>query len=130
MFIQKSRTEGGKKEISLGAWIRSHDGDISSWFHIVLIITFALLFTRKLPSYKNQSIDLLCKSIDWFLYDRNFGVLRLFYCHLLVISAKIYLFGVENRNTKKRCKNIFKVNNKDIDVVLRSLLLTLNKFST
>ena len=21
------------------------------------------------PSYRNQSIDLLCKSIDWFLYD-------------------------------------------------------------
>ena len=23
-----------------------------------------------LPSYKSQSIDLLCKSIDWFLYMR------------------------------------------------------------
>ena len=28
------------------------------------------LLTRLLPSYKNQSIDLLCKSIDWFLYGR------------------------------------------------------------
>ena len=27
-----------------------------------------------LPSYRNQSIDLLCKSIDWFLYDGNFGI--------------------------------------------------------
>ena len=26
--------------------------------------------TPKLPSYKNQSIDLLWKSIDWFLYGR------------------------------------------------------------
>ena len=26
-----------------------------------------------LPSYRNQSIDLLCKSIDWFLYDGNTG---------------------------------------------------------
>ena len=25
----------------------------------------------KLPSYKNQSIDLQSKSIDWFLYDGN-----------------------------------------------------------
>ena len=28
----------------------------------------------KLLSYKNQSVDLLCKSIDGFLYDGNFGV--------------------------------------------------------
>ena len=27
----------------------------------------------KLLSYRIQSIDLLCKSIDWFLYDCNFG---------------------------------------------------------
>ena len=24
------------------------------------------------PSYRNQSIGLLCKSMDWFLYDRDF----------------------------------------------------------
>ena len=24
-------------------------------------------------SYGNQSIDLLCKSIDWFLYERDIG---------------------------------------------------------
>ena len=26
------------------------------------------------PSYRNQSVDLLCKSIDWFLYDENIGL--------------------------------------------------------
>ena len=26
-----------------------------------------------LPSYRNQSIDLLCKSIDWFLHEGNSG---------------------------------------------------------
>ena len=26
-----------------------------------------------LPSYRNQSIDVLCKSIDWFLYEGNTG---------------------------------------------------------
>ena len=26
-----------------------------------------------LPSYRNESIDLLCKSIDWFLYEGNTG---------------------------------------------------------
>ena len=28
----------------------------------------------KLPSYRNHSTDLLCKSIDWFIYDGNYGV--------------------------------------------------------
>ena len=28
----------------------------------------------KLPAYRNQSIDLPCKSIDWFLFDGNSGV--------------------------------------------------------
>ena len=27
-----------------------------------------------LPSYKKQSIDFLCKSIDWFLYEGYTGV--------------------------------------------------------
>ena len=27
-------------------------------------------------SYRNQSVDLLCKSADWFLYDENIGHLR------------------------------------------------------
>ena len=26
-----------------------------------------------LPSYRNKSIDLLCKSIDWFLCEGNTG---------------------------------------------------------
>ena len=31
-------------------------------------------YTPKVPSYRNQSIDLQSKSVDWFLYDGNFGV--------------------------------------------------------
>ena len=30
------------------------------------------LLWRTFLSYRNQSIDLLCKSMDWFLYDRDF----------------------------------------------------------
>ena len=26
------------------------------------------------PSYRNQSIDLLCKPTDWFLYEGNTGI--------------------------------------------------------
>ena len=32
------------------------------------------LITRRLPSYRNQAIDLKSKSIDWFLYEDNSGV--------------------------------------------------------
>ena len=30
--------------------------------------------TLKLPSNRNQSMDLQSKSIDWLLYDNNFDV--------------------------------------------------------
>ena len=30
-----------------------------------------LILEKILPSYRNQSIDLLAKSIDWFLYEGN-----------------------------------------------------------
>ena len=33
--------------------------------------------TSKLSSYRNQPTDLLCKSIEWFLYNDNFGVFEL-----------------------------------------------------
>ena len=31
------------------------------------------LYRPMSPSYRNQSGDLLCKSINWFLYDGNIG---------------------------------------------------------
>ena len=33
-------------------------------------------FMTEVPSYRNQSIDLLCESMDWFLYDRDLRVER------------------------------------------------------
>ena len=33
-------------------------------------------FRPMLKSYRNQLIDLYCKSIDWFLYDDNIGLKR------------------------------------------------------
>ena len=29
------------------------------------------------PTIRNLSIDLHCKSIDWFLYDRNIGIKKI-----------------------------------------------------
>ena len=37
----------------------------------VLIKTFLTLSWRRPLSYKNQSTDLLHKSMDWFLYDNG-----------------------------------------------------------
>ena len=31
---------------------------------------------RRSLSYRNRSIDLLCKSMDWFAYDRDFRYKR------------------------------------------------------
>ena len=39
-----------------------------------LCIINSLKAPLNVPSYRNQSIDLLCKSIEWFLYDGNFDV--------------------------------------------------------
>ena len=36
-------------------------------------VTLINLLNPVLPSYRNQSIDLLCKSLDWFLYEGNTG---------------------------------------------------------
>ena len=31
-------------------------------------------FSLVLPLYRNHPIDLLCKSVDWFLYNSNTGL--------------------------------------------------------
>ena len=40
-------------------------------FRCVLVRFPLTLSWRRLLSYRNQPTDLLCKSIDWFLYDRD-----------------------------------------------------------
>ena len=69
-----------------------------------------------LPSYGNQSIDLLCKSIDWFLYEgtlelnglicywelriiKNFedSVVRILICFRVILELKTpFLIGISN----------------------------------
>ena len=55
-----------------------------------------------LPSYRNQSVDLFCKSTDWFLYDRNIGPERF------------------NQNFPKTCDPLCKV---DLDAELIIFLI-------
>ena len=40
-------------------------------FTYKLVRTFLNHLVLVLLSYRNQSIDLLCKSVDWFLYEGN-----------------------------------------------------------
>ena len=50
----------------------------------------------KLPSYRNQSIDLFSKSIDWFRYDGNFGVndfLAGVICDVTIYADEITLYS-------------------------------------
>ena len=51
-------------------------------------------------------------------------VISFFDLHMSSIPACIYLFNFNNRNAR----NLFKVNSKDTNVVLVSLLLSLNRF--
>ena len=39
------------------------------WIKQVILFVILTLSWRRSQSYRNQSIDLLCKSMDWFLYD-------------------------------------------------------------
>ena len=41
--------------------------------NISKILLLNPLSASVLPSYRNQSIDLLCKTVDWFLYVGNTG---------------------------------------------------------
>ena len=56
-------------------------------FNSCLIIVLTLSWRRSL-SCRNHSIDLLCKSIDWFLYERD-------------LRHKMDLNGVKWTNVKK-----------------------------
>ena len=50
---------------------------VRGWFHSLgeeqhfSVFNYNLINNQCFPSDKNQSIDLYCKSVDWFLYDRE-----------------------------------------------------------
>ena len=72
-------------------------------FNIVLLLITTLSWSRPL-SYRNQSIDLLDKSMDWFLYDNdlrhervNFFVLVAWLAHSLLIElSDLFIFNSVN----------------------------------
>ena len=82
--------------------------------------------------YHIETSQMICKLTEWFLYDGNKGYM----------PANMYLFKVNNRNTKKKCEicsnltikipeccsSVFIVNFEHIlHLLLVFLLLTLKK---
>ena len=62
--------------------------------------TFSILSIsrRGSLSYRNQSIDLHCKSLNWFLYDRDLGHKRV-NLGLMLLTLGIYLFAMREQKT-------------------------------
>ena len=61
-------------------------------------------FMPMFPAYRNQSIDLQCTSIDWFLYERNIGMKKVKE-RICFWSNKLYNFIFEDI-TAFRASNI------------------------
>ena len=64
-------------------------------------------------SYRNQSIDLPCKSMDWFLYDRDYVMKELKLSRNLEKFAEaIFLFGWGFPKMKISIKSFFEIDSK------------------
>ena len=77
LFVNNILKTGGNKQwLALGTKQIQY-GIQKDWLFKPLLSTgdyYCLThYVPLLPSYRNQSIDLLCKSIDWFLYEGNTG---------------------------------------------------------
>ena len=109
-----------------------HSGS-SGWFYLMIAVTLSfchsyckalmsdiltLLWRRSLP-YRNQSIDLHCKSMNWFLYDRNlrhetvkkrgtFSIKEhLTNLLLLPVKSSIWSFLVSPKFKKNKSRNMW-----------------------
>ena len=64
-------------------------------------------FVKEVPSYRNQSIDLLCKSMDWFLYDRDLRH-KIIKCLSTFVTGEMYpLFWNTHRAHKLHLNLLF-----------------------
>ena len=66
-LLEKRKNTGQVHEIIL----QSHPRLLKklAWYYT---LSFLTLLRRRPLSYRNKSIDWLCKSMDWFLYDNDF----------------------------------------------------------
>ena len=96
--------------------------------HVWYIYLLTLSWLKSL-SYRNQSIDLLCKSVDWFLFDRDLP-------HEIVgtnksqksLPSRHLLNQSQQWKHQNNVQKLFKVNfEQTLHIVLVFPLLTLNK---
>ena len=57
--------------ICYGDWRSNTKRAEDQAFTVMVLVSHLSLSWRRSLSYRNQSIDLLCKSMDWFLYNRD-----------------------------------------------------------
>ena len=48
-----------------------HQDDLDFVKHLINVCLLNPFMTEAVIIYRNQFIDLLCKSMDWFLYDKG-----------------------------------------------------------
>ena len=84
-----------------------------SFQKIILRVTWAIVsnrncrYTSIFPSYRNQSNDLQCKSIKWFLHDGNILWFWCLYFLQWVYKSRVFLFDRETVVRKCFVKNVF-----------------------
>ena len=44
---------------------------MTSMYNLSVVTSHLILLWQSSLSYRNQLIDVLCKSVDWFLYDND-----------------------------------------------------------
>ena len=91
--------------------------------------------TPNLPMYRKQLIDLICKSIDWFLHDGNFGsfwtLFKCLYCWISNTFQRHILNRVQHLRWSLFAEivNYFRENAQSwmFDWVLNTLLICLHQ---
>ena len=80
----------------------------------------------RLHSYRNQSIDLLCKSINWFLYEGNTGTNGLSWISVVAFEENT-LKSSKLRETATR--GVFYRSNRSVVSCEKGVLINFAKFT-
>ena len=88
--------------------------------YIILCNLLSLTLSWRRPlSYRNQSIDLLCKSMDWFLYDNGLCHERVNRSYCIIYYIQVLIVALFWMQYDKYCPRVFHVSH-----ILQSTSLT------
>ena len=95
-FQRKSSLKGNcAMQTSLNTEVNLHRDFYKSNYYL----RFLTLSWQRSLSYRNRSTDLLCKSMNWFLYDKDF--------HHERVKSLYYFFSIVNLNVKMNLMNLY-----------------------